>query len=1408
MEEMELGEEEWWVGRPESRREHEHANGEDNGHSASECSSLPIGPSPPLQTTGKGTTKLLWWGSGHVVTKEVYQLVQRWRLPVQKVVKVSQKDGQIRFDLTVQRTDAAGIQARTAALGRRGHMRTHNEERLRRMPKPTPTPPTIRQRRQWPQGKNWTVISLNVAGLRTKKTEVESLLERTKADFVLLQETNRKPHHWPIKLAGFQVFDVAGDGSKHSHGLALAVRRSSGVAAYLLTNTSASAPYIQSIRVYKTDEVDNLPLPNGGLILSTVYRPKAPEWRSHWRSIGKTIRRHNEKHRGTTHVVCGDMNWNDETLARQLEAQNLSGSITRRFGLRETRRDPRSGHLSQLDAAITFENDAEMPVIMCSTTMHEEDISDHLPQKSYLRQRQGRTTENAAVQDKTFDGQQREHPEIRRASKAALAPEEEETGEGWRVVGGLRMRRTALTKIEETAQIRNDNRWTSLSDNDSADVMATKFEETTGKLARENNLLQGAEGERGQQRGHRWQLAEQALRRRRKAKVAARTDPDDPMLKEKVVEATKQAKSAVRNYKAAMIKRAMMTGIQKFGEGDSKGGWRWLRRIINGAEAHDNQRLPPITDPVSGRLALSDSAKGLAWARHYAQLAAPPPPAMHRQVMPSDPLPPAPEDINGEITWDEICETLNKRMARGKACGADGIPTEWLAMASDRRDPESGEYPNEPSSEMGKALLNIINKIWLSGEVPSDWATALVVSLHKKGSRTDPGNYRGISLMSHALKLLTTIVSNRLYTYLEDNNIMAEEQAGFRNREEAVAQAAVLAEVMRRRKLMGHKTYVAFIDQRKAYDTVVHDHLMYKLQHYGVHGTMLNFIQNLYKASRIAIATQSGDQFSFEMRRGVRQGCPLSTTLFNVYINDLPDYVKGNGVEVPTDDDTFITDPDGAPKSMGALMFADDVAVLSDSPEGLQHQVEMVNLWCQRWGMAMATKKCAVMSVPRTGEVTDPLEVTVDGERIPEVDEYCYLGVMIDNGASVERMVAHRQAILGERLAKCKPLLLMQDIPLGIRALVLRAVAMPTGSYGGEIWGGYEELTKGMDGLIDRNMATMCNSEFKGRVPAGLARYEFGVPSITAIASALMVRLASKAPNMRTWMRDLVHHPLSPDRAAMRRERRLWSDRAKEAFLATREWATRVRFRGPPFKGEIERQWQRLRETLDEDKAITTTLYLRHGLTDSSTWFRRYKTTRVDIAEGLSYLSALRLRALMTARQRAQQGRLPPRFLTACPFCGKVPAEGMGETHSHMLVECGYFNNIRETTIGRALARLRAEVGRSAFLCGEDNEEDAVGSIQTIRRLRQLLVGGKIRFLAATVGNDIVMSDGAWNATSGRLAPAAPGAPRADREATSHKVAAFLQRVMPRRKRVLRRLEAEWVQSVDGLEESSLSESE
>ena len=255
-------------------------------------------------------------------------------------------------------------------------------------------------------------------------------------------------------------------------------------------------------------------------------------------------------------------------------------------------------------------------------------------------------------------------------------------------------------------------------------------------------------------------------------------------------------------------------------------------------------------------------------------------------------------DLNVEISRSEVKDAVY-RAKLGKAVGIDEIPSEILR--------------NETCIDL---LYSIIKYCFSEGHVPREWLTSVIMPIPKpKTDPLDPLTYRPISLISVPCKIYADILNKRFSTWLERNDILAEEQNGFRKNRSCIDHLYALTSIVKNRKIRKKDTFVCFIDAKKAFDNVNRDMLWYKLMKIGVTGPFLDATKSLYDTTQSAVKLGNYMTDLFPVRFGVKQGCKMSPTLFSVYINDLVDEINtlNDGIDISDD------------VNIALLLYADDI---------------------------------------------------------------------------------------------------------------------------------------------------------------------------------------------------------------------------------------------------------------------------------------------------------------------------------------------------------------------------------------------------------------------------------------------------------------------------------------------------
>ena len=162
-------------------------------------------------------------------------------------------------------------------------------------------------------------------------------------------------------------------------------------------------------------------------------------------------------------------------------------------------------------------------------------------------------------------------------------------------------------------------------------------------------------------------------------------------------------------------------------------------------------------------------------------------------------------------------------MKPGKASGLDQITNEMLIILVQL-------YPD--------SFCKLFTKILYENKFPRAWITGMLLPLHKKGSKSCVGNYRGIMLLSCLGKLFSAIINESLLNFLHQNNILAKEQVGLMRGNRTSDNLIILHGLIHQNFKKGKKLYACFIDFEKAFDSVSRHLLLEKLKNCGVRGDM------------------------------------------------------------------------------------------------------------------------------------------------------------------------------------------------------------------------------------------------------------------------------------------------------------------------------------------------------------------------------------------------------------------------------------------------------------------------------------------------------------------------------------------------------------------------------------------
>ena len=288
-------------------------------------------------------------------------------------------------------------------------------------------------------------------------------------------------------------------------------------------------------------------------------------------------------------------------------------------------------------------------------------------------------------------------------------------------------------------------------------------------------------------------------------------------------------------------------------------------------------------------------------------------------------------NFDDPFSQTEIKKAINN-LSSNKACGADNIINEYFKSAADL---------------LSEPLQILFNKILQTGIFPSQWATGLIVPIYKKGDTEDTNNYRGITLISCFAKLFTSVINNRLKNWEQENEISTDAQFGFKSNHSTIDAIFILKYLIDRNLNSKKKLYCAFIDLKKAFDSVSRTSLWYKLIKSGIDGKILKLIRSLYSEIKLRVKNLNSLSDLYSCELGLLQGEILSPFLFSIFLNDIEMHLGQNIQDGITLDQL----------QLYLLLFADDAVLVSETPEGLQNSLNSLYNYCKKWNLKVNIEK-------------------------------------------------------------------------------------------------------------------------------------------------------------------------------------------------------------------------------------------------------------------------------------------------------------------------------------------------------------------------------------------------------------------------------------------------------------------
>jgi Reverse transcriptase (RNA-dependent DNA polymerase) len=383
---------------------------------------------------------------------------------------------------------------------------------------------------------------------------------------------------------------------------------------------------------------------------------------------------------------------------------------------------------------------------------------------------------------------------------------------------------------------------------------------------------------------------------------------------------------------------------------------------------------------------------------------------------------------NGNNVEEVEVRRIIQHLKNNKSAGNNGITAELLKAGGEKLSTE---------------LYELIKRVWKTEQMPKEWSEAILIPLHKKEDITICENYRGIALLDTSYKVLANCIKNRLEPIVE--RLLGDYQCGFRANRSVTDQIFVLKQTIAKTYKHKGKLHIMFIDFKQAYDTIVRKMIFEAMKDFNIPPKLIALTKMILENASNRVKIEGRTSEPFQSKRGVRQGDPLSTILFNIVLEKILRKCKAysNGTIYH--------------HRHQILAYADDMVIITRTKSELIKVFKKLEQCAREMGLKINEGKTKYMMVEEGQENTknSVLKVTTEtGSEyaIERVSAFCYLGVTITDNDNETTEWKERVTKGNRSTGALQRIMSTKTVSRKAKLRIYETVIRPTVLYGSELW--------------------------------------------------------------------------------------------------------------------------------------------------------------------------------------------------------------------------------------------------------------------------------------------------------------------------------------------------------------------
>jgi exonuclease III len=372
------------------------------------------------------------------------------------------------------------------------------------------------------------------------------------------------------------------------------------------------------------------------------------------------------------------------------------------------------------------------------------------------------------------------------------------------------------------------------------------------------------------------------------------------------------------------------------------------------------------------------------------------------------------EQIQGpieEISTSEVEHQL-ERMKNNKATGPDELPIDLVKLLKDN----------------GITWITECLKKIVKDGLPQEWRKSTIAPIYKqKGDPLACGNYRGIKLLSHCLKLLERVIEARLRTIVT----IKQNQFGFQKGRSTTEPMFCLRILQEKFREFHKDLHMVFVDLEKAYDTIPRELIWYCLRRRGVPEAYISIVKEMYEGCSTTVRTTAGNTEEIDIKVGLHQGSALSPLLFIIVMDVITEQIK---------EDT-----------PWAMLFADDLVLCDGRREDLEARLEIWREKMESVGLKISRSKTEYLPPEgENGNIRMKKYKSEELEALPRCTQFKYLGTTIHQEGGCRKEVELRISKAWNKWRELSGVLCDRKMPRRLKILIYKTAIRPALLYGNE----------------------------------------------------------------------------------------------------------------------------------------------------------------------------------------------------------------------------------------------------------------------------------------------------------------------------------------------------------------------